>query len=176
MQGGLKETATVAAAPDQSSQRAQAAKNCKVLLAEDNGINALLASTMLERLGCEVVHVMNGRQALAAIAATRDDNGPKSFDLVLMDIHMPEMDGIEATAAIQELYAPECEEGDTAPPIVALTADAFSEERQRYLDAGLDDYLAKPFKREELEAMLAKWTGTPMPETPWAEALNTAQS
>jgi len=174
VQGGQKETASVTAAPDHNSQRAQAAKNCKVLLAEDNGINALLASTLLERLGCEVVHVMNGKQALAAVAATRGDKGLAPFDLVLMDIHMPEMDGIEASAAIQDLYSPERDAGETAPPIVALTADAFSEERQRYLDAGLDDYLAKPFQREQLEALIAKWTGTPLPETAWEAARSSA--
>jgi len=174
VQGGQKETASVTAAPDHSSQRAQAAKNRKVLLAEDNGINALLASTLLERLGCEVVHVMNGRQALAAVAATRGDKGLTPFDLVLMDIHMPEMDGIEASAAIHALYSSACDGIETAPPIVALTADAFSEERQRYLDAGLDDYLAKPFQRQELEALLAKWTGTPLPETAWEGARSSA--
>ena len=173
VQGGQTETATDVAVPDHSSQRAYAAENCKVLLAEDNGINALLASTILERLGCEVLHVMNGRQAVAAVAATHQDAGAKPFDLVLMDIHMPEMDGIEATATIQGLYLPD-NDGDGAPPIIALTADAFSEERRRYLDAGLDDYLAKPFQREELEALLAKWTGEPIHKGHQVEALNTA--
>jgi PAS domain S-box-containing protein len=174
VQGGQNETAFVASAPDNSAQRPQEAKTCKVLLAEDNGINALLASTLLERQGCEVVHVMNGKQALAAVAATRGDHALTSFDLVLMDIHMPEMDGLAASAAIQELYSSARDGDETAPPIVALTADAFSEERQRYLDAGLDDYLAKPFQRQQLEALLAKWTGTPISEAGWEGARSSA--
>jgi len=95
---------------------------------------------------------------VAAVKASIIGEGP-AIDLVLMDIHMPEMDGIEATKVIHQL----CRTRDTkAPPIVALTADAFSEERQRYLEAGLDDYLAKPFEREELEALLAKWVDEPV--------------
>ena len=129
-----------------------------VLLAEDNGINALLACKMLEKTGCEFTHVEDGKEAVAAVKASIIGEGP-AIDLVLMDIHMPELDGIEATKVIHQL----CRTRDTkAPPIVALTADAFSEERQRYLEAGLDDYLAKPFEREELEALLAKWVDEPV--------------
>ncbi len=71
-----------------------------------------------------------------------------------MDIHMPEMDGIEAARRIKRLYAAR---GVAPPPIVALTANAFPEDRKRCLDGGLDDYLAKPFDRSELEALLDRW-------------------
>ncbi len=141
---------------EQSPQGQEEGKH--VLLAEDNGINALLASKMLEKTGCEVSHVEDGKEAVAAVKASIMGEG-RAIDVVLMDIHMPEMDGIEATKVIHQL----CQsQGATAPPIVALTADAFSEERQRYLDSGLDDYLAKPFEREELEALLAKWCDAPV--------------
>jgi CheY-like chemotaxis protein len=71
-----------------------------------------------------------------------------------MDIHMPGMDGFETTRQARRLYA---SHGRLAPPIVALTANAFAEDRKRCLEAGLDDYLAKPFDRSELEALLDKW-------------------
>ncbi len=129
----------------------------RVLLAEDNAINALLSQKMLEKIACDVTHVEDGKEAVGAV---KDWVVGKSeaYDLVLMDIYMPEMDGIEAAKLIHQL----CETHQvTPPPIIALTADAFSEDRQRYLEAGLDDYLAKPFEREELEEMIAKWATPP---------------
>lgn len=126
----------------------------RALLAEDNQINALLARKMLEKSGWQVVHVENGRDAVETMNRVIDGRITAPFDLVLMDIHMPEMDGIEATQEIRKrLEAAERK----APPIVALTANAMPEERQQYLEAGLDDYLAKPFEREDLDALLAKW-------------------
>lgn len=124
------------------------------LLAEDNQINALLARKMLEKSGWQVAHVTNGCEAVETMQRLVDGRSGTEFDLVLMDIHMPEMDGIEATRAIRRLLD---DAGRQAPPIVALTANAMPEERQHYLAAGLDDYLAKPFEREDLEALLAKW-------------------
>ena len=126
----------------------------RALLAEDNQINALLARKMLEKSGWQVVHVENGRDAVETMSRAIDGRISIPFDLVLMDIHMPEMDGIEATREIRKLL--EAAE-QKAPPIVALTANAMPEERQQYLEAGLDDYLAKPFEREDLDALLAKW-------------------
>lgn len=129
-----------------------------ILLVEDNDINALLARRVSERAGCTVVHAKSGQQALdqcdAHIAA-----GRIGFDLVLMDIHMPEMDGFEATNRIKRLYAGA---GHRVPPIVALTANAFAEDRKRCLEAGLDDFLAKPFDRSEFEALIDKWCSTGM--------------
>jgi PAS domain S-box-containing protein len=127
-----------------------------VLLVEDNDINALLARRMLEKVGCMVSHCVNGREAVEAIRrvlAGRD----RPYDIVLMDAHMPVLDGVEATRIIKELYAEQAVETGKAPPIVAVTANAFDEDRRRCLDAGMDDYLAKPFDREELHRLLEMW-------------------
>jgi PAS domain S-box-containing protein len=124
-----------------------------VLLAEDNDINALLAARMIERCGCSVQRASNGRVAVDALRATLD-NGARPFDLILMDVLMPEVDGLEATRLITQMFD---EAGRRRPPIVALTANAFSEDRQRCLDGGMDDYLAKPFEPDDLEMVLANW-------------------
>ena len=129
----------------------------RVLLAEDNEINSLLAKRVLEKCGCEHLAVPNGEEAVAAMRRSLDGEGPL-VDLVLMDIFMPRLDGLEATRAIRELYAARAG-GRAVPPIVALTANAFAEDRQRYLDAGMDDYLAKPFDKAGLEAVLRRWFG-----------------
>jgi CheY-like chemotaxis protein len=126
-----------------------------VLLAEYNDINALLATRMIERSGCTVQRVVNGRAAVDALRATLDGTAPE-IDLIFMDVLMPEMDGIEATRRIKDMFE---EAGRRQPPIVALTANAFSEDRQRCLDGGMDDYLAKPFERDDLELVLANWCG-----------------
>ena len=127
-----------------------------VLLVEDNDINALLARRMLEKVGCEVQHCVNGREAVEAfrrVLAGVD----RPYDLVLMDAHMPVLDGLSATRAIKALYAA-LEGGATAsPPIVAVTANAFDEDRRQCFEAGMDDYLAKPFDREALGRVLDRW-------------------
>jgi CheY-like chemotaxis protein len=128
-----------------------------VLLAEDNDINALLAETMLEKSGARVVRVRNGVEAAAKARQAADTAGGAGFDLVLMDIHMPDMDGIEAARRIRALYPPDARAGQGRPPIVALTANAFPEDRAHYLAGGLDDYLAKPFEKAELAALLERW-------------------
>ncbi|KAB2941612.1 MAG: response regulator [Hyphomicrobium sp.] len=129
----------------------------RVLLAEDNEINSLLAKRVLEKCGCDYVAVTNGADAVAVVRRALEGE-VCGVDLVLMDIFMPQLDGIEAARAIKELYAraPRC---IAAPPIVALTANAFAEDRQRYLDAGMDDYLAKPFDKASLETVLMRWFG-----------------
>jgi CheY-like chemotaxis protein len=76
-----------------------------------------------------------------------------------MDIFMPQLDGIEAARAIKGLYAARAEGFGCGPPIVALTASAFAEDKKRYLEAGMDDYLAKPFDKASLEAVLERWFG-----------------
>jgi CheY-like chemotaxis protein len=129
----------------------------RVLLAEDNEINALLAKRVLEMCGCEYVAVTNGREAVAVVARTLKGESPP-LHLVLMDIFMPELDGVEATRRIKALYAGEAASRET-PPIVALTASAFAEDKKRYLEAGMDDYLAKPFDKAALEAVLKRWFG-----------------
>ena len=136
--------------------RAQAAEPLRVLLAEDNRVNQKVAKRALERGGHQVVVVDDGAQAVRATAE-------QSFDCVLMDLQMPEMDGTEATRAIRER---ERETGDHLR-IIALTANAMEGDREACLAAGMDDYLAKPLKLSELEAVLqrmieeraARWSG-----------------
>jgi CheY-like chemotaxis protein len=120
----------------------------RILLAEDNPINRKLAVRMLEKRGHKLTVVKNGREAVVAV----EEN---EFDLVLMDIQMPEMDGFEATAAIRE------RERVTGKhqPIVAMTAHAMKGDDQRCLDAGMDGYLSKPIRSEELFALLDGHTG-----------------
>ena len=131
-----------------------------VLLAEDNDINALVARRMLEHSGCDVTHVVTGRDAVAAVEQSlKVPSG--GFDLVLMDMHMPVMDGIEATRAIRTSLEQHANAGlpHRVPRIVALTANAFAEDRLRCLAAGMDDYLAKPFERREFDALLERLRG-----------------
>jgi signal transduction histidine kinase/CheY-like chemotaxis protein len=116
----------------------------RILLAEDNVINQRLVTRLLEKQGHTVEVVNNGREALAAVAE-------RPFDLVLMDVQMPEMDGLEATAAIR---AQERQTGQHLP-IIALTANAMKGDTEVCLAAGMDDYVSKPIKIEALRAVLA---------------------
>lgn len=118
----------------------------KILLAEDNEINKLLAVRLLEKRGHMVTAVENGKEALEAL-------GREHFDLVLMDARMPEMDGEEATRIIRESTPPGV---DKDIPIIALTAYALKGDRERFLAAGMNDYIAKPIDVEELDRVLAK--------------------
>ncbi len=116
----------------------------RILLVEDNPVNQLVAKGMLGKLGCEVSVAAHGGEALGLL-----EQG--SFELVLMDCNMPVMDGYEASRQIRQSGRwPDL-------PIVALTANAMPEERERCRAAGMDDYLAKPFRREELAALLDRW-------------------
>jgi signal transduction histidine kinase/CheY-like chemotaxis protein len=128
-----------------------------ILLAEDNDINALLACTVLEKSGARVVRVRNGAEAVARAGSELAQGNGKGFDLVLMDIRMPDIDGMEAARRIRALYPDDARPAAGRPPIVALTANAFAEDRAVYLEAGLDDYLAKPFEKADLAALLARW-------------------
>ncbi|MFM2089725.1 MAG: Signal transduction histidine-protein kinase BarA [Planctomycetota bacterium] len=123
----------------------------RVLLAEDNPVNQRVALALLGRLGCQVVVAGDGRTAVERFAAG-------TFDAVLMDCQMPEMDGYEATAAIRAA------EADGAPhvPIIALTANASPEDRERCLLSGMDDHLAKPFKQTDLMRVLRRWVAHPV--------------
>ena len=129
-----------------------------MLLVEDNDINALLARRMLEKVGCKVRHCVNGREAVEAIRRVLADLD-RPYDIVLMDAHMPVLDGAGATRIIRELYAQPEADAAEPPPIVAVTANAFDEDRRHCLEAGMDDYLAKPFDREALHRLLEKWCG-----------------
>jgi len=120
----------------------------RILLVEDNPVNQLVAKGMLGKLGCEVIVAAHGGEALKCLEDQR-------FDLVLMDCNMPVMNGYEASRQIRRSGRwPDL-------PIVALTANALAEERERCRAAGMNDYLAKPFRREELKALLDLW----VPET-----------
>src|SRR6059036_4002754 len=120
---------------------AESRHTLRILLAEDNPVNQQVATAMLVKRGHQVDVVGNGREAVDAI-------GTHDYDLVLMDIQMPEMDGFAATAAIRALPR-----GRTIP-IIALTSDALSGERERCLDRGMTGYVAKPFKAHDLFAAI----------------------
>ncbi len=131
----------------------------KVLVVEDNEVNQLVARRTLKRWGCEVICVGNGAECLSAL---QDDH----FDIVLMDCQMPVMDGYEATRRIRHLEA-----GTSAhQPIIAMTANAMSGDKEKCFAAGMDDYVAKPIKTEELflalGRMLPRPTDPPGPDTP----------
>jgi two-component system sensor histidine kinase/response regulator len=111
----------------------------RILLVEDNAVNRRLAIVMLQKGGHTVVVAGDGKEALAAL-------GKQEFDLVLMDVQMPEMDGFEATAAIREKE----KATGTHLPIIAMTAYAMEGDRERALEAGMDDYVSKPFKAKEM--------------------------
>ena len=119
----------------------------RVMLAEDNESNQIVARTHLERFGLQVLVVNNGQQALDLLAQ-------ESFDLVLMDCQMPVLDGFTACAALRHK---EAESGAPHLPVVALTANAMHDDRERCLAAGMDDYLAKPYRGEEILAVLERW-------------------
>lgn len=121
--------------------------NSAVLVAEDNLVNAEIARTLLEQLGCTVTVVENGNQALKAM----EQGG---FDLVLMDCHMPIMNGIEAAAKIREAEAVSSSE---RVPIIALTASVSSEDRDTCLANGMDDFLSKPFDKAQLHTVASRW-------------------
>lgn len=122
-------------------------RGMKVLLAEDNIFNQAVALEVLGKQGCEVTIASNGKEAVEAFAA-------KPFDIVLMDLQMPEMDGIEAARAIR------AQETSGRVPIIALTAHAFIDYRERCLEAGMDEHLSKPIRVSELLTVLARFTSS----------------
>ncbi len=130
--------------PNSSTLPLETDHKLKILVAEDNAVNQLVIRTMLEKAGHELEVVENGALALEAVQAT-------SYDLVLMDVNMPEMDGITATKHIRALKGPARE-----IPIVALTANALNGDRERMLDAGMSDYVAKPIEPARLAAAMAR--------------------
>ncbi|MEM1103246.1 MAG: response regulator, partial [Pseudomonadota bacterium] len=117
----------------------------RVLLAEDNQINAVLATALLKRGGHHVDVAATGQEALDAVSIA-------PYDVILMDMHMPGMDGLEATRRIRALEGPKGE-----VPIIALTANAMAENRRQCLEAGMNDFMAKPFEPNELAAALRRW-------------------
>jgi CheY-like chemotaxis protein len=120
-------------------------RRLRVLLAEDNPVNQKLAVRLLEKQGHAVVVAGTGREALAAL-----EGG--SFDVVLMDVQMPEMDGLETTAAIRARE----QQGAPHVPIIGLTAHAMKGDRERCIEAGMDDYVSKPIQPQDLYATIAR--------------------
>ena len=127
----------------------------RVLVAEDNPVNRKIVANMMDTERFELTFAENGREAY-------DTFRNAAFDLVLMDVSMPEMDGLEATKAIRSFEA-ECASAPT--PIVALTAHAMYGDREKFLAAGMDDYLTKPIKRKILRDTVARWGHRPTPTT-----------
>lgn len=134
----------------------------RILLAEDNLTNQLYARRLLERLGCQVEVANNGREAVSMVAET-------PFDLILMDCQMPELNGYDATRQIRAKPS-----GARRIPVIALTANALSGERERCLDAGMDEHLSKPFRREAIVRVLEHWLPTASSSPTPDEELTTA--
>ena len=128
----------------QYSVREDLKHSVRILLAEDNLVNQKLAKLMLGKAGYQVEVANNGREAV-----TRYTAAPDAFDLIFMDVQMPEMDGKEATAAIRKM-------GHERVPIIAMTAHAMKGDRDMCLQAGMNDYLTKPIKRESVFAIIEK--------------------
>ncbi len=139
----------------QYSVREEMKHSVRILLAEDNPVNQKLATIMLTKAGYQVEVANNGREAVEKIAGSSD-----GFDLIFMDIHMPEMDGLTATRKIRNLslYKPSGRKsGRRNIPIVAMTADAMKGDRSKCLKAGLDDYISKPINRKIVFEIIEKW-------------------
>ncbi|HKU16420.1 MAG TPA: response regulator [Steroidobacteraceae bacterium] len=147
----------------------------RVLLAEDNVVNAKLAMRLLERLGCRVDVANNGMEALKMVQSI-------PFDIVFMDCQMPEMDGFEATRAIRawerssRVGALKVGPASTRLPIVALTANAMQGDRERCLEAGMDDYITKPLSRTDLARVLESTRPGALAATPAADSAVTNAS
>jgi len=142
----LNKALTVATRPARTVHpAAERNKGLRILLAEDNAVNQRLAIRLLEKQGHTVVVANNGREAVSAFERER-------FNLILMDVQMPEMSGFEATAAIRER-----EQATGAHlPIIAMTAHAMTGDRERCLEAGMDSYISKPIQANELFKLIAE--------------------
>jgi CheY-like chemotaxis protein len=126
---------------ERSTRAGKDLEGTRVLMVEDNQMNILLASKFFKRWNVDLVITMNGKDAIQKIKS-------EPFDLILMDLHMPEMDGYEATAEIRKF--------NSSIPIFALTADAFIETKSKALSSGMNDFITKPFKPEELYNKILK--------------------
>ena len=124
--------------------------DAKILLVEDNPINQIIAQKMLEKVGLKPMLANNGVEAMQKL-------NEQIFDLVLMDCQMPEMDGFDTTREIRKLEIKATNQGSI--PVVAMTANVMSGDRERCLEVGMDDYIGKPVQRDQLESVLGKWLG-----------------
>jgi len=151
--GALQEQTAEATVPDESSP-AKPSRKLRVLVVEDNEVNRTLVTRLLGKHGHNVVVAGNGREALKAL-----EHAPREFDLILMDVQMPDMDGLETTAAIR---ARELLTGGHVP-VIAVTAHAMKGDRERCLAAGMDGYLSKPVQVHELLSLLREYEALPAP-------------
>ncbi|HWY62366.1 MAG TPA: MHYT domain-containing protein [Rhizomicrobium sp.] len=136
-----------------NESRAKAHFSARILVAEDNPVNQDVATGILENMGCSVVIALNGAVAVRRLAKEK-------FDLVLMDCEMPVLDGLQATMRIREAEAMTAGlEGGKRTPIVALTAHALADVRRKCLEAGMDDFLTKPFDETQMSKALRRWIG-----------------
>ncbi len=164
MGGSVEEQAALRRTQPQPTEP-RSVSHGRILLAEDNPVNQEVALGMLEALGCQADTGSNGREVLEALKR-------KTYDLILMDCQMPEMDGFEATRCIREMEQQRSTfdvrrlnseprtsnvEPPSLMPIVAVTAHAVTGDRERCLAAGMDDYLSKPFAQDQLQAILSRW-------------------
>jgi CheY-like chemotaxis protein len=129
----------------QHSVREDSKFSTRILLAEDNPVNQRLAKMMLTKAGYQVDLANNGQEAVEKFI-----DAPEAFDLIFMDVQMPDMDGMEATKTIRD-------DGFEHIPIIAMTAHAMKGDREKCLQAGMDDYITKPIKRELVFEMIEKW-------------------
>lgn len=130
-------------------------KDVKILVAEDNPINQTVIQNQLEILGYQADYAINGRSAIARVAACMNNERVRPYDIVLMDCQMPELDGYEATKQLRQLE----DDGNILHKtvVIALTAHAMKDDREKCLSAGMDDYLSKPVDFEELGRVLERW-------------------
>ena len=147
----LPETHETGAVESQPSQAPKKPPACRILLAEDNPVNQKLADKFLTKAGHQVEVANNGKEAFEKYTAS-----PEDFDLIFMDVQMPEMNGLEATKEIRE-WETRNSQPAARIPIIAMTAQAMEGDREICLEAGMDDYVTKPIKKEILFEVLDKW-------------------
>ncbi|MBL8229555.1 MAG: response regulator [Bryobacterales bacterium] len=145
----------VTRAPEVSSGIPQQERRGRILLVEDNPVNAKITTRLLEKMGHHIMAASNGHEACQAFHH-------EAFDLILMDVMMPEMDGLQATKEIRRMEAT----GHRRTPIVALTASAMESDRKRCEEAGMDDYLTKPLSTRQLAEKVQRWLEVSQPIVP----------